>query len=55
MSAYDTCNSKRRFATKKLAEAAAEYQMLLKPELDLDVYVCGQCGGWHLTRITSLV
>jgi hypothetical protein len=54
-SPYNICTSKRRFTTKKLAEAAAEYQMLLKPELDLSVYTCGQCGGWHLTRNTNLI
>lgn len=41
--------SKRRFATKRQAEAAAEEQMLLKPELELYVYK-GLDGGWYLTR-----
>ena len=44
---------KRRFATKKQAEQAAEDQMLLKPDLLLYVYQDID-GGWYLTRKTSL-
>lgn len=40
---------KRRFATKLLAEAAAEEQMLLKVDIILYVYR-GLDGGWYLTR-----
>lgn len=40
---------KRRFATKRQAEEAAEHQMLLKPELTLHVYHALN-GGWYLTR-----
>ena len=40
---------KRRFATKLLAEAAAEEQMLLKVDIVLYVYR-GLDGGWYLTR-----
>lgn len=46
------CRSKRRFATEREALAAAEYQMLVKMELELAVYKCDLCGGWHLTRQT---
>ena len=41
---------KTRFATKTLAERAAEHQMLLKPELELYVYKSDLDGGWYLTR-----
>lgn len=44
------CNGKRRFANEREALAAADYQMLLKPDLELAVYQCQFCGGWHLTR-----
>ncbi|MDB5165493.1 MAG: iviTM7 [Candidatus Saccharibacteria bacterium] len=49
------CDQKRRFDTEKKARDAAEYQMLIKPELELDVYKCELCGGWHLTRQKPLV
>ena len=41
---------KTRFATKRAAEDAAEYQMLLKPGLELFVYKSDLDGGWYLTR-----
>lgn len=41
---------KKRFATKQAAEKAAEYQMLLKPDLLLYVYKSDLNGGWYLTR-----
>ncbi len=41
---------KTRFATKREAENAAEYQMLLKPTLELFVYKSDTDGGWYLTR-----
>jgi hypothetical protein len=44
------CDQKRRFVREKEALDAAEYQMLIKPTLDLSVYKCEQCGNWHLTR-----
>lgn len=43
-------DGKKRFATKREAEKAAEYQMLLKPELELFVYKSDMDGGWYLTR-----
>lgn len=45
-----SCAQKRRFATEKLAQAAAAHQMLVKPELELSVYACPVCHKWHLTR-----
>jgi hypothetical protein len=47
------CQQKRRFATEKLAEKAAEHQNLINPDLELTVYRCELCGGWHLTRQSS--
>jgi hypothetical protein len=41
---------KTRYATKQLAEKAAELQMLLKPGLELYVYKSDFDGGWYLTR-----
>lgn len=45
---------KKRFATKREAEQAAEHQMLLKPDLELFVYKSDTDGGWYLTRSKSL-
>lgn len=44
------CQDKRKFKTEKEALAAADYQMLIKPRLELAVYKCDFCGAWHLTR-----
>lgn len=44
--------SKRRFATRRQAEAFAEERMLLVPNLELHVYK-GLDGGWYLTRNRS--
>lgn len=49
------CESKRRFDTERKAQEAADYQMLMKPELELAVYKCELCGGWHLTRRQPLI
>lgn len=45
-----SCQQKRRYATEKIAEAAADTQMLLNYDLQLSVYKCESCSGWHLTR-----
>jgi hypothetical protein len=47
-----SCQQKRRFATERQALEAADYQMLVKPGLELAVYKCPDCHGWHLTRRT---
>lgn len=44
---------KTRFTSKLAAEKAAEYQMLLKPGLELYVYKSDLDGGWYLTRKQS--
>jgi hypothetical protein len=41
---------KTRFATKRQADDAAEYQMLINPGLELFVYQSNTDGGWYLTR-----
>jgi len=45
------CRQKRRFASEREALEAAEYQMLIKMSLQLGVYRCDYCRGWHLTNI----
>jgi acetone carboxylase gamma subunit len=47
-----SCTQKRAFTTEKLAQIAAETQMLQKPGLELRVYLCPDCHKWHLTRRT---
>jgi len=44
------CQKKRRFSSEREAKEAADYQMALKPELELTTYKCELCGGWHLTN-----
>lgn len=44
---------KKRFATENEAKKAADYQMLLKPDLELYVYKSDIDGGWYLTRTRS--
>lgn len=46
----DSCRSKRQFLNEKEAEKAAEFQMLINPNLELSVYICNFCNKWHLTR-----
>jgi hypothetical protein len=53
--AIASCSAKRKYMTESQAQEAAEYQMLLKPTLELTTYMCGQCGSWHLTRRKPLV
>jgi hypothetical protein len=47
------CKQKKRFANERQAQEAADYQMLLRPDMTLSVYRCELCGGWHLTRRAS--
>jgi len=51
----DNCAAKRRFPTEKQAVSAADTQMLVQPNVELHVYECPNCGGWHLTRTKRLV
>jgi hypothetical protein len=45
----NNCQSKRRFRSLNEAEKVAELQMLQDMRLELSVYKCDYCGGWHLT------
>jgi len=45
------CLNKRSYLSSKEAQSIAEYQMLIKPFLELKVYHCDICFKWHLTRI----
>lgn len=46
----NNCQPKKQFINEKDALKAAEYQMLVTPNLELSVYQCDTCGKWHLTR-----
>ena len=46
----NNCQTKRRFSSENAALATAGYQMLIVPGLELTIYKCELCGGWHLTR-----
>ncbi len=50
ISSHIACDSKRKFKNQPQAQQAAEYQMLLNTDLELSVYQCDTCLGWHLTR-----
>ncbi len=49
--ALSTCERKRSFHSEKDALAAAEEQMSYHLTLELGVYQCLLCGGWHLTQL----
>jgi len=44
------CSPKKRYGSEFLAKRAAEESMSLDYNLELYVYKCDLCGGWHLTR-----
>jgi predicted RNA-binding Zn-ribbon protein involved in translation (DUF1610 family) len=43
---------KNRYRSKREAEAVASEQEIIfaSQDLELTVYLCPDCGGWHLTR-----
>ena len=43
-----SCKSKQRYGTYWQAKFAANEQMQFHRELDLSIYECSFCGGWHL-------
>ena len=45
-----SCQNKKRFKNEAEALRAADDQMLTNAPLELAVYKCEMCGGWHLTR-----
>lgn len=44
-----TCGTKHKFANQLSAQRQADMQMLQQPSLELAVYKCNTCKGWHLT------
>lgn len=48
-----SCFNKNKYNSKKHAEEAAEAQMRTSLTLELAVYKCNDCTGWHLTRQTE--
>lgn len=45
-----SCDSKRKYNSEREAVETGKYQMLIHPDLELDVYKCQLCNHWHLTR-----
>jgi hypothetical protein len=47
----EKCGGKSVYRSEKEAREIAAQQMLIfaNSDLELDVYKCGFCGGWHLT------
>lgn len=45
-----SCQEKRRYRSEDEAKKVAEIQMLRDMNLELSVYKCPECLGWHLTR-----
>ncbi|MDQ3956043.1 MAG: hypothetical protein M3285_10910 [Actinomycetota bacterium] len=43
-----TCDRKRRYASAREAEETARHRREESGELDLGVYPCRFCGGWHI-------
>lgn len=43
-----TCEKKRRYATAREAESTAAHRRAESGEMDLDIYPCRFCGGWHI-------
>lgn len=48
--AAKSCGGKVRYGHKHEAEQAATELMIIEPELQLRVYKCTTCSGWHLTK-----
>lgn len=49
-----SCQEKHRFLNQNEAEKAAELLSLEHPGLELGVYRCPYCLGWHLTSKRSI-
>lgn len=45
-----SCQSKRQYINEREAQKAADYQMLINPNLELSIYKCDICQKWHLTK-----
>lgn len=48
-SEWKSCRSKTRYRTEGEALHAIR-RITRSRDVDLDVYFCGQCCGWHLTK-----
>ena len=46
----NTCQQKMRYSNELSARRAADLKNLEQTDLNLSVYQCNVCGGWHLTR-----
>lgn len=47
---FVNCKSKKRYISEQKATYEAESKMLQDQNLELSVYKCDFCLGWHLTR-----
>jgi hypothetical protein len=43
-----TCERKRRYESARDAESTAAHRRAESGQLDLEVYPCTFCGGWHI-------
>lgn len=43
-----SCETKRRYATSSEAEATAQHRREESGELELEIYPCRFCDGWHI-------
>lgn len=43
-----SCDRKRRYATSAEAESTAQHRRAESGELDLEIYPCRFCNGWHI-------
>jgi len=48
----NNCQSKVRYDSKDKANKSAEMRNLENLNLNLEVYKCDMCSGWHLTSRT---
>ncbi|MDP9068021.1 MAG: hypothetical protein M3N53_06710 [Actinomycetota bacterium] len=46
-----SCETKRRYETSSEAEATAAHRREESGELDLDIYPCRFCNGWHIGHV----
>ena len=49
------CGGKRRYTSKEEALLVKEEQEVITSGLELSIYRCIQCGGYHLTRAKNTI